>query len=148
MWRASHPRVERPEDRRVGQLPPPPRGSRPQPPRPAHEVPRGRGRCDGWLPPPQPDGHVPGAGHQHDGLEEHQSGMLPRGTLSMRGGANMGSPSSHLGIVDISTNTALGSDWHRGEMCSLNEPNSLEKMREMRRRKLLSGYCKPDSKNI
>ena len=52
----------------------------------------------------------------------------------MRGGANMGSPSSHLGIVDISTNTALGSDWHRGEMCSLNEPNSLEKMREMRRR--------------
>ena len=48
-------------------------------------------------------------------------------------------PSSHLGIVDISTNTTLGSDWHRGEeMCSLNEPNSLERIREKRRRKLFS----------
>ena len=104
-----HPRVERPEDRRVGQLPPPPRGPRRRPPRPAHEVPRRRWGSDGRLPPPQPDGHVPGAGHQHDGLEEHQSGMLPRGTPSMRGGANMGGfSSSHLGIFDIRTNMALG----------------------------------------
>ena len=52
----------------------------------------------------------------------------------MRGGANMGGcSSSHLGIFDISTNMALGSDRHRGELCSLNEPNSLEKMREKRR---------------
>ena len=51
----------------------------------------------------------------------------------MRGGANTGCPSSHLGIFDISTNTALGSDWHRGELYSLNEPNSLEKMWEMGR---------------
>ena len=84
------------QDSRVGRLHPAPLAPRPRPrgapgQRPHHEVPRGggepggRGR-DGRLPPPQPDGHVPGPRHQHHGLEEHEpgEGQLLLGLLMMR----------------------------------------------------------------
>ena len=65
------------QDSWLGELRPAPRSAGRCRPLRRHEVPRGgergRGR-DGRLPPPQPDGHVPGPRHQHYGLEEHEPG--------------------------------------------------------------------------